>query len=520
MDVLLEHTDDDGEITVTNGVVAMDDTGLRTSVYLSLFGGDSDDDGGPTTDKQWWGNLDEQDPAYKYRSVTQYLLKTSPATTASLVKIRDAIKKDLAWLDADVVVTLTLPALNRLGITVDFGVRGKYTLIAPFGDIYTTPEQPAQGTDAVAVRNAVVAAGGAVADWDALNDAWTAFNAVATEPKWFDSLSHADEWFTALEETTTAIKTVTEVQSLTTPSGVYPAYGASGCTLMKNGLVFIAPYITGTVARTYDRNTNTTIELGYTVVGDLENWKVANLSDGRVFMLYGDKGMVYNPSNGTFTTIPSLVGELSDVRSVDLLQDGRIFILGEVNAWIYDVDLDILTVATVEAISLEGAIHCLVLPNNKIFIVGYYGATWIYDVTSDTLSTALGDFSELNIQTMSLLDTTHILMVDGLYTIIYNVVTGAMVTSTTENTFVAGALSRLPDGRFLLGGYEGTLKIYDAESDTLTDSVAELSFPINNLIHLPNGAVYATFENSADGAIFSTGRPALRPSQYLSPFIN
>ena len=43
-DVLLFQTVDDGEINIENGVVEMSG-GLETAAYLSLYGGNEDDDG-------------------------------------------------------------------------------------------------------------------------------------------------------------------------------------------------------------------------------------------------------------------------------------------------------------------------------------------------------------------------------------------------------------------------------------------------------------------------------------------
>ena len=93
-DVALFNTLDGGEITVEDGIVAMSG-GLETAVYLSLFGGNRDDQQRPGDLKQWWGNLAETDPAQRYRSETQRILDGLPATSANLMRIQDAVLRDL-----------------------------------------------------------------------------------------------------------------------------------------------------------------------------------------------------------------------------------------------------------------------------------------------------------------------------------------------------------------------------------------------------------------------------------------
>ena len=128
-DVLLEQTIDDGEITVVNGVVTMSG-GLETAAYLSLFGGNEDDDGRPENSKTWWANLLEIDKSRKYISETQHLLQSIPATSANLRKIEDAAKSDLNWfltsnIASSVEVFASIPALNTIGLTVNIIAQGE-----------------------------------------------------------------------------------------------------------------------------------------------------------------------------------------------------------------------------------------------------------------------------------------------------------------------------------------------------------------------------------------------------------
>ena len=127
-DVLLKNTGDGGEITIENGVVKM--TGrFDTAAYLSTHGGNLDDGGESDTTKTWWGNIDENIPERKYRSKTQYRLKSLPAISANIPKIQNAVDDDLQWfLDtkaaSSVLSEVTLPARNRVQINVDIEALG------------------------------------------------------------------------------------------------------------------------------------------------------------------------------------------------------------------------------------------------------------------------------------------------------------------------------------------------------------------------------------------------------------
>lgn len=128
-DVLLIQTNDDGNIIVEDGIVKMSG-GLETSTYLSLFGGNEDDDGRDNNTKNWWGNLDENEPARRYRSETQNLLKSLPATSGNLHKIEDAAKRDLKYMlenkiASSLEINITIPALNMIKIVIAIVVQGE-----------------------------------------------------------------------------------------------------------------------------------------------------------------------------------------------------------------------------------------------------------------------------------------------------------------------------------------------------------------------------------------------------------
>lgn len=128
MDVFLFQANNHGNITVENGVIEMS-SGLDTSTYLSLFGGNEDCSGRDTCPFSWWGNFSENDKAKKYISETQFLLKTLPAITANLQRIEDAVSRDLNWflenkIASSVVVVVTIPALNTIKINVTIEAEG------------------------------------------------------------------------------------------------------------------------------------------------------------------------------------------------------------------------------------------------------------------------------------------------------------------------------------------------------------------------------------------------------------
>ncbi|MCP4444596.1 MAG: hypothetical protein GY811_04525 [Myxococcales bacterium] len=128
-DVLLYQTDDGGEINVVNGLVEMSG-GLQTSVYLSLFGGNEDDDGRQDSAQTWWGNLSETEKPKRYRSEAQHLLQALPASSGNLRRIEDAAARDLQWfidggIASNVAVAASIPGLNYINLTIDIEAYGE-----------------------------------------------------------------------------------------------------------------------------------------------------------------------------------------------------------------------------------------------------------------------------------------------------------------------------------------------------------------------------------------------------------
>lgn len=128
-DINLFQTDDNGEITVTGGIVDMTG-GFETAAYLSLFGGNEDDNGSQDNALTWWANLNEVDPVSKYVSETQNLLQALAATSSNLLRVEEAAKRDLQWfldknIASSVEVEATIPGINRLQIVVTIEAVGE-----------------------------------------------------------------------------------------------------------------------------------------------------------------------------------------------------------------------------------------------------------------------------------------------------------------------------------------------------------------------------------------------------------
>jgi phage gp46-like protein len=121
-DVLLGQTNDDGEVCIEGGLVELTDD-FRTAAYLSLFGGNEQDDGRDDNVHTYWGNLNETDTAKRYVSETQHLLDTLPPTTGNMLRLGDAAGRDLKWLDdigavTEILVAVSIPALNTVKFVI------------------------------------------------------------------------------------------------------------------------------------------------------------------------------------------------------------------------------------------------------------------------------------------------------------------------------------------------------------------------------------------------------------------
>jgi phage gp46-like protein len=121
-DVLLRQTNDGGDITVDGGLMLMSD-GLEAAAFLSLFGGNEQDGGDSESTEQWWGNVIEPEPTRRYRSETQYLIRSLPAIPSNLRRIEQAAARDLDWMietgiAKSIVVAARIPNLDRVTVNV------------------------------------------------------------------------------------------------------------------------------------------------------------------------------------------------------------------------------------------------------------------------------------------------------------------------------------------------------------------------------------------------------------------
>ena len=119
-DVYIFDTRDGGDVTLDLEIR----DGLESSFYLSIFGGNSKDDGLEKNPFTWWGNIGETIQSRIYRSETAYLLRTIPPTSKNLQRIRDAANRDLAWVLTEGVcktldIQVSMPARNNVKIVIN-----------------------------------------------------------------------------------------------------------------------------------------------------------------------------------------------------------------------------------------------------------------------------------------------------------------------------------------------------------------------------------------------------------------
>lgn len=119
-DVYIFDTSDGGDVTLDLEIR----DGLESSFYLSIFGGNSKDDGLEKNPFTWWGNIGETIQSRIYQSETAYLLRTIPPTPKNLQRIRDAANRDLAWALTEGIcktldIQVSMPARNNVKIVIN-----------------------------------------------------------------------------------------------------------------------------------------------------------------------------------------------------------------------------------------------------------------------------------------------------------------------------------------------------------------------------------------------------------------
>lgn len=129
-DVYLYDTQDGSEIEIKNGLV-MADEGFRTAVYLSLFGGNSDDTGEVINNETWWGNcLDNLSENEKLIGRFDTYVKSVPMTSRNIVVAEEKAKQDLQWFIDDgiadsVEVEISSGEKNKINLSVKIGKAGE-----------------------------------------------------------------------------------------------------------------------------------------------------------------------------------------------------------------------------------------------------------------------------------------------------------------------------------------------------------------------------------------------------------
>lgn len=159
-DVYIFDTYDGGEVTADLEIR----DGLESSAYLSLFGGNIEDDGLQKSTRTWWGNLGENEEARIYRATTAHLLAVLPPTSSNLRRIEDAAKRDLAWmsdfnLSEKIQATASMPGRNQVHLKVSIEGLDPLEFRVGWGDEGLDGTRPTVSPPTVAINNAIELSG-------------------------------------------------------------------------------------------------------------------------------------------------------------------------------------------------------------------------------------------------------------------------------------------------------------------------------------------------------------------------
>ena len=125
--LLLHDTPDGGDIRIEKGLIASDRT-FCTAVYLSLFGGNKDDNGRVKNRRTWWGNtLRGVNETRRLVSRFQAIIFGLPMTTKNIIDAEEAARLDLGWMIAEKIADEILAdgravSRNRLTLTIQIKV--------------------------------------------------------------------------------------------------------------------------------------------------------------------------------------------------------------------------------------------------------------------------------------------------------------------------------------------------------------------------------------------------------------
>jgi len=141
-DLLLEDTPDGGDIKLFDDVF-MNDTTIKTAVFLSLFGGNKDDNGKVKNKFSWWGNtLAGTSENEKIISRFQAVIFAMPMTTKNIQEAETAAKLDLQWVIDEGIgdeLDVSGSAITRNKFNLKVKITAKEKTI--FENDYSTPWQ-------------------------------------------------------------------------------------------------------------------------------------------------------------------------------------------------------------------------------------------------------------------------------------------------------------------------------------------------------------------------------------------
>ena len=128
-DLVLHDTPDGGDIRIEKGLIASDQT-FGTAVYLSLFGGNKEDNGRVKNRKTWWGNmLRGVNENRRLVSRFQAIIFGLPMTTRNILDAEEAARLDLAWIITEKIADEILAngravSRNRFSLTIQINANG------------------------------------------------------------------------------------------------------------------------------------------------------------------------------------------------------------------------------------------------------------------------------------------------------------------------------------------------------------------------------------------------------------
>ena len=129
-DLLLCDTPDGGDIIILDGLISSE-RAYGTAVYLSLFGGNQEDNGKVKNRKTWWGNtLRGVSENQKLVSRFQAIIFGLPMTTKNIMDAEEAAKLDLDWMVGEKLADEIIPdgravSNNRFNLKIQIKSKGK-----------------------------------------------------------------------------------------------------------------------------------------------------------------------------------------------------------------------------------------------------------------------------------------------------------------------------------------------------------------------------------------------------------